>query len=89
MGVTITGKKIVLELSKEEFEVLEPEVIEREVLNDLRKLKATKDFSLGKISEKELIRILGPEKALNIIKAKKITEESIKRAIYVYKRIES
>jgi len=29
MGVTITGKKIVLELPKEEFEVLEPEVIER------------------------------------------------------------
>jgi hypothetical protein len=53
MGVTITGKKIVLELSKEEFKVLEPEVIEREVLNDLRKLKATKDFSFGKISEKD------------------------------------
>jgi len=83
MGVTITGKKIVLELPKEE--VLEPEVIEREVLNDLRKLKATKDFSAGKISERELVRILGPEKALNIIEAKKITEKSIKRAIDEYK----
>lgn len=85
MGVTITGKKIILELSKEEFEVLEPEVIEREVLNDLRKLKATKDFSVGKISERELVRILGPEKALNIIEAKKITEKSVKRAIDEYK----
>ena len=83
MGVTITGKKIVLELPKEE--VLEPEVIEREVLNDLRKLKATKDFSAGKISERELVRIRGPEKALNIIEAKKITEKSIKRAIDEYK----
>ena len=81
MAVTITRKKIVLELPKEEFEVLEPEVIEREVLNDLRKLKATKDFSAGKISERELVRILGPEKALDIIEAKKITEKSIKRAI--------
>ena len=70
---------------KEEFEVLEPEVIEKEVLNDLRKLKATKDFSAGKISERELVRILGPEKALNIIEAKKITEKSIKRAIDEYK----
>jgi hypothetical protein len=85
MGVTIAGKKIVLELPKEEFEVLEPEVIEREVLNDLRKLKATKDFSTGKISERELVRILGPEKALSIIGAKKITEKSIKRAIDAYK----
>ena len=85
MGVTITGKKIVLELPKEEFEVLEPEVIEREVLNDRRKLKATKDFSTGKISERELVRILGPEKALNIIEAKKITEKSIKRARHEYK----
>ena len=85
MGVTITEKKIVLELPKEEFGVLEPEVIEREVLNDLRKLKATKDFSDGKISERELVRILGPEKALNIIEAKKITEKSIKRAIDEYK----
>ena len=85
MGVTITGKKIVLELPKEEFGVLEPEVIEKEVLNDPRKLKATKDFSTGKISERELVRILGPEKALNIIEAKKITEKSIKRAIDEYK----
>ena len=85
MAVTITRKKIVLELPKEEFEVLEPEVIEREVLNDLRKLKATKDFSAGKISERELVRILGPEKALSIIEAKKITEKSIKRAIDAYK----
>ena len=85
MGVTITGKKIVLELPREEFEVLEPEVIEKEVLNDPRKLKATKDFSAGKISERELVRILGPEKALNIIEAKKITEKSIKRAIDEYK----
>jgi len=85
MGVTITGKKIVLELPREEFEVLEPEAIEREVLNDLRKLKATRDFSAGKISERELVRILGPEKALNIIEAKKITEKSIKRAINEYK----
>ena len=81
MAVTITRKKIVLELPKEEFGVLEPEVIEKEVLNDLRKLKATKDFSAGKISERELVRILGPEKALNIIEAKKITAKSIKRAI--------
>ena len=85
MGVTITGNKIVLELPKEEFEVLEPEVMEREVLNDLRKLKATKDFSVGKISERDLVRILGPEKALSIIEAKKITEKSIKRAIDAYK----
>ena len=85
MGVTITGEKIVLEFSKEEFEVLEPKVIEREVLNDLRRLKAVKEFSLGKISEKELIRILGPEKALSVIEAKKITEGSIKRAINEYK----
>ena len=81
MAVTITRKKIVLELPKEEFGVLEPEAIEREVLNDLRKLKATKGFSAGKISERELVRILGPEKALNIIEAKEITEKSIKRAI--------
>lgn len=85
MGVTITGNKIVLELPKEEFEVLEPEVMEREVLNDLRKLKATKDFSVGKISERDLVRILGPEKALSIIEAKKITEKSIKRTIDAYK----
>jgi hypothetical protein len=85
MGVTITGNKIVLEFPKEEFEVLEPEVMERAVLNDLRKLKATKDFSAGKISEKDLVRILGPEKALSIIEAKKITEKSIKRAIDAYK----
>ena len=64
MGVTITRKKIVLELPKEEFEVLEQEVIEMGVLNDLKKLKATKDFSAGKISERELVRIRGPEKAL-------------------------
>ena len=70
---------MVLELPKGEIEVLEPEVIEREVLNDLGKLKATKDFSAGKISERELVRILGPEKALDIIEAKKITEKSIKR----------
>ena len=85
MGVTITGNKIFLELPKEEFKVLEPEVMEREVLNDLRKLKATKDFSVGKISERDLLRILGPEKALSIIEAKKITEKSIKRAIDAYK----
>jgi len=85
MGVTITGNKIVLELPEEEFEVLEPEVLERAVLNDLRKLKATKDFSAGKISERDLVRILGPEKALSIIEAKKITEKSIKRAIDAYK----
>jgi hypothetical protein len=81
MGVTITGKKIVLEFPKEEFEVLEPAAIEKEVFNELKKLKAVKDFSSGKISEKELVRILGPEKALNIIEAKEITEKSIKRAI--------
>jgi hypothetical protein len=44
-----------------------------------------KDFSSEKISEKELVRILGPEKALNIIEAKEITEKSIKRAINEYK----
>jgi len=78
MGVIITGKKIILEFSREEFETIEPKVIEREVLNDLRRLKAVKEFSLGKVSEKELVRMLGPEKALNIIEAKKITKESIK-----------
>lgn len=85
MGVIITEKKIVLELPREEFEAIEPKVIEREVLNDLRRLKAVKEFSWGKVSERELVRILGPEKALNIIEAKKITEESIKRAIDEYK----
>ena len=72
MGVTITGKKIVLEFPKEEFEVLEPAAIEKEVLNELKKLKAVKDFSSGKISEK----------ALNIIEAKEITEKSISGIYY-------
>ena len=85
IGVRITGKKIVLEFPREEFGVLEPREIEREVLNDLRRLKAVKEFSLGKISGRELIRLLGPEKALSIIEAKKITEESVKRAINEYK----
>lgn len=84
MGVIIVGKKIILEFPREEFEAIEPKVIEREVLNELRRLKVVKEFSLGKVSEKELVRILGPEKALNIIEAKKITEESIKRAIDEY-----
>ena len=78
MGVIITAKKIIFEFPREEFEAIEPKVIEREVLNDLRRLKAIKEFSMGKVSEKELVRMLGPEKALNIIEAKKITEESIK-----------
>lgn len=85
MGVTVTRKKIVLEFPREEFGVLEPSVIEREVLNDLRRLKAVKEFSLGKISGRELIRLLGPEKALSIIEAKKITKESIKKVINDYK----
>ena len=85
MGVIVTGKKIIIKFLREEFEMIEPKVIEREVLNDLRKLKVVKEFSLGKVSEKELVRILGPEKALNIIEAKKITEEIIKRAIDEYK----
>ena len=52
----------------------------RDFIHRLRKL----GFD-GKISERELVRILGPEKALNIIEAKKITEKSIKRVIDEYK----
>jgi hypothetical protein len=61
------------------------EVIESEVLNELRRVMAVKKYSKWEISDGELMHIVGPEVALDIIQARQITEESIRRTINEYK----
>ena len=85
MTISFTKEKIILEFPRNNFPNLSAEVIEKEVEHSLQKLSAIKDYASGKISKRDLIFIVGIEVASDIIQAKTLTENSIKRAIYEYK----
>ena len=80
MVVSVTSDKVIFELPLVDFQPLNAEAIETEVRAELDKMAAVRRYARGEIADGELMALVGPEVALDMIEAKRIAQESVLRA---------
>ncbi len=80
MVVSVTSDKVIFELPLADFQPLSPEAIENQVRAELGRIAAVRRYARGEITDGELMTLVGPELALDMIETKRIAEESVLRA---------